>query len=270
MSKLGLSYSPQDEIKEVWRDFAQGKLYETDLMPAQRELEKSLKSATQNNQNRKNKLDRKIIVNRILKRGIDLTSTKVTSAMDSNDITGLIGEIIAEDFILTDKVEALFVKWHEHGTSKSKGIDLVVRRINNGNFDLILVEAKHSHKFSNAKRTIKHRFEEAIDEFEIEKTLLNLLGIINWMSITIEKLKAYSEDYQELEEKCIFLENKINDMSYMIQIVTCIDNDAYDGIIFKDLMKQITSDKDIGNPSKLTMELLRIKTLHHFTDSQLK
>lgn len=268
-TNLGLSYKPQDTIKPVWRDFAEGNLYETDVTSVQTNLQSSLALAIKNNLDRKNRPDRKSVLDRILKRGINLTSTQVTSTIDSNDITGLIGEIIAEDFVLKDGVEILFAKWREHGTSKSRGIDLIIRKINNGNHDLILVEAKHSHRFSNAKQTIKQRFEEAIDEFEIEKTLLNLLGITSNMSTTIAKIKAYGENFKELEEKCIFLEKKIYDINYMIQIISCIDNDAFNGIIFKDLMKQIDSDKDIGTPFKLVMELLKIKMLHDFTDSQL-
>ena len=261
--QLALKFQLVDHITKIWKDLARGLLHETDLSSSHDCLNELIKFAQNTKSERLELQERKRILTRITqRRQIVLNPQLPSSALDSNDIKGLIGEIIAEDYENMNGANPIFIKWKIHGTSKSQGIDIVVSKKNNSSEELILVEAKHVHTINpNVNQAIKKRIEEGIDEFQVEKTLLSLLRIIEKFSESIANSRASGGSSDALEQLCNFLEDKINNRDYRIEVIACADYDDCVKLEFKSTMKKINSTTDIGNPKELVLNVFEIKNL---------
>lgn len=125
-------------------------------------LDTALKLAIQKKQNNQTIKNSSSIITILRDSGIPVPVTN--NNLDNQEITGLIGEIISEDFLnQTTANEPFYIKWKENGTSKSNGIDMIFFENN----ELFLNESKHLHEQlkntvnyePNYKATIQKAFE---------------------------------------------------------------------------------------------------------------
>lgn len=264
--ELKMQYSLLDNVSSVWKNFAEGFLYESDLSSAADCLKKLVDYANQINFENKSH-SRMEVLDRIAKRGIQFSSRLDSTGSDTTEFLGLIGEMLTEDFILRNGFHFFYIKWRNKGTSKSKGIDMIAINNNEETKKFFLIEAKHVHKIAgDVANEIKRRFEDGIGEFDNEKTLYNLAGLSTEFSIAISKNRQFGLSTQELENNCKFLEQRMENKDYNIIIVTCIDKTKYNQTDFKKLMKNISSETDIGSILYLSLNVLKINLLEEKTN----
>ena len=149
---------------------------------------------------------------------------------DKNDSIGLVGEIIAEHFSVSRKYEILWAKWRAGGTSKSPGIDLVARIGRNSTSNLRLIESKHLHDELKGKNAvaciplIKVKLSDGIEEFDQDRTRLNLAGILRKMSKMIRHLKAAMSNPKAIERSHDFVRSSLAQNEYSSEIVASLDS----------------------------------------------
>ncbi len=255
-----------DKISPVWNGFADGFHYESDVSSSEDCLKKLIAFA--NTINHDNKAhSRQEVINRIMNRGIQFKSRLETSS-DTTEFLGLIGEIITEHFVKENGgLQEFYTKWRKKGTSKSRGIDMIAIKENNESAEFFLIEAKHLHSVSgNVSNDLKKRIEEGIGEFEHEKTIQSLAGISSEISSAIATIRQVGGNVDSLEKQCDFLEERMQKNDYVLIIVACIDKTKYGNTEFKKLMKNISSETDIGKIDFLEIDVVQINALDEKTN----
>lgn len=262
---IGMSYS---ELKKMKVLFGSGKglrLQTSPRIPKQK-FEEMIIEAHKIKKERKEAKFRSGIISRMKKRGIVLPYKLSYSTMDSNDIVGLIGEITTQDYVSRPEYDEVFIKWRRSGTSKSKGIDLVIHDTKND--DLILLEAKNSHfqiAHTKAEQVIKTKLEDALNQFEHEKTLISLTNLVSEISESRDTIRATGVDVTELDKLCKFINSKINFDSYKIHAFMIIDKNHSDDSVFTSAMSKINSSADLGTNRDILLHLIEIEDLDAMT-----
>ena len=261
--ELKIEYSILDRISPIWRNSV-GLIYKSDLSDTDDCLKKMVDFANQLNfESRAH--SRKTILDRVTKRGLRFDSRSYSRGSDTTELLGLIGEIIVEDFISRIGYSMFYTKWRIKGTSKSRGIDMIASDAEEPK-KIFLIEAKHIHNITdNLSYTIRKRFKDGIKGFDKEKTIFNLAGILGEFSDAISKHRQFMSSTQELEDKCIFLEQLMITGSYGIIIVVCIDKTKYNGVNFRKLMREISSETNVGLICYSSFNILKINLLDEKT-----
>jgi len=167
------------------------------------------------------------ILNDLSLRGI--TFEEKTPSYDEDDAVGLIGEILLTEIVTSLGCETVFVKWQVTGTAKSRGIDLVSSRNNNGLRDLVLMEAKHLHSAVKGRERgtcssiIRTRFADGLDEFKHERTLVNLASIIIGISRARRVARGMNGDRARLDEVFNLLLSGLSLENYELEVFVFID-----------------------------------------------
>jgi len=210
------------------------------------------------------------VIKNLSVRGIEIVEELVE--YDASDIVGLIGEIVLEDFATNPSMEPIFPKWRIGGTSKSRGIDLVARMKMNGQWVLILCEAKHIHKAAkNSRQELRHnliksRFRIGLDEFENEKTKINLLNIVMGLNDIIARGEAVKLDVELAKEYRNLISMGLANDRYQINVVVLIDAKYCDETLLDRSISELPIPVEVGGNRQITLTLLESHLIEKATD----
>ena len=210
------------------------------------------------------------VIRSLSERGLELVDE--LPGYDETDVVGLAGEIIVEDFVASLALESIFPKWQYTGTSKSSGIDLVARERSGEDWELVLYEAKHLHneiRSAGAKlchNLVRNKFKIGIDEFEIDKTKLNLASIMMKLGDYIRLGKATGSDVNKTKEyRDLISAGLINDR-YRVNVVVLVDAKYCNKSTFQQSVSNILNPLQIGESHSLTLTLIKSTFLEYVTD----
>lgn len=206
----------------------------------------------------------------LAQRGLRFVGKIIT--IDEDDIVGLIGEIVSEKFAESQGHEIIYPKWKISGSSKSRGIDLVVRTIQNDTWILILYESKHIHKSVKKIRTaltanrIRNRFKEGLNEFEYEKTLLTLARVLIQIRSNIRLLEAMGGNTDQISEYNSFLSESLVEELYDINVIIFVDIKHCDGNTFQESINKIEKPNYVGRNRRISLILIESDQLEETTN----
>lgn len=232
-------------------------------------LKKSMAEAAQVRRERRTSKTRKSLLESLRRAGINASSQ--TGLKDREDDIGLIGEIIVEHASTARKYEILWPKWKVGGTSKSPGIDVVAKAPRSTGSELRLVESKHLHDEIKGKTheacssAIKARFKDGIEEFDQNKTTLNIAGVAVQMGATIRKGRAAGLNVASLERSRDFVSSKLAQDEYAAEVVACVDSKYSTNTSLSMSVLQLQLPSSVGRHS-MNLALLACDFLEGVTD----
>ncbi len=169
---------------------------------------------------------------------IPVPQTQIT--LDDNEITGLVGEIITEKFVIEQNIgRSFYIKWREIGTSKSKGLDIVLQR----DSILLIVEAKHSHKrlksSGNHESILASIIDNAFKRNSDFHTALSLLRLYLRLRKTVQQDDAMHLPISEHEQRADLIKTSIRNNSFLTNASLIVDESVLSQIKFNDLVSKI-------------------------------
>ena len=200
-----------------------------------------------------------------------LPATTQTKLVDRNDSIGLIGEIIAEHMSTARKHETLWAKWKVGGTSKSPGIDLLTKFHRGSESNLRLIESKHIHDEIKGKHpsmcaaSIKGRLSDGLEEFDQDKTRLNLAGILIKMSKMIRYLRAANSSTTTIEQSHDFVNSSLLQDEYSSEVVTSLDSKYCTKSTLSPCVKDLQLPSSVGKHT-MNLTILACDSLEAITD----
>jgi hypothetical protein len=212
---------------------------------------------------------RKALVDAVKAVGIRVSAQ--TPLRDEEDQVGLVGEIVVENVSTSRNYQILWPKWEVGGTSKSPGIDLLVKAPGRVGLELRLVESKHLHEeVKGTSQTacvasIKGRFKDGIEEFDSNKTLLNIAGVVRQMSATIRTAGAMGSNVAALEQSRDFVRNSLSRDEYTAEVVACIDSKYCSDTTLSTSTHQLQRPSSVGSHS-VELAVLACESLEGLTD----
>ena len=233
-------------------------------------VQNHLEEAKQVKQERRNSSSRRAVIKSLAERRLHI-SEKLTG-YDKTDIVGLVGEIVSEDFLTSGSLEPIFLKWRYTGTSKSKGIDLVARNNPGKTVEVVLCEAKHPHdeirdlKIERCHSLIGSKFRLGIDEFEHEKTLLNLASILIHLGTVVRLEKAISSNASLAQEHYAFISECLRKDSYCIYVLAVVDARYCNADTLDRCTIGILDPAEINSSHPVTLTLIQSGGLEQTTD----
>jgi len=192
--------------------------------------------------------------------------------IDEADLVGLIGEILSEKYSESKGHEILYPKWKISGSSKSRGIDLVVRTLENDEWVLILCESKHIHKSVKTIRPelsanrIRARFREGLNEFEYEKTLLTLARIMMSTGSDIRRIEAMGGNTDQVTDFNSFLSECLADELYDINVIIFVDIKRCDKNTFQESINKIEEPIHVGKNRRVSLFVIESENLEKTTN----
>jgi len=221
-------------------------------------------------QERRRSSSRAAVIKSLFERGLEVVDE--LTGYDENDVVGLTGEIIMEDFVINLALEPIFPKWRYTGTSRSPGIDLVARERSGGDWELVLYEAKHLHneiRSAGAElchNLVRNKFKIGIDEFELDETRLNLASIMMKLGDYIRLGEATGSDVSSTKEyRNLISAGLINDR-YRVNVVVLVDAKYCSRSTFRQSVSNISNPLQIGESHSLTLTLAESTYLEELTD----
>ncbi len=172
---------------------------------------------------------------------------------DRTDVTGLIGEMMAEWHSQLRKCNMLWVKWRIGGTSKSNGIDLIARIRRGSDWQLRLIESKHLHTEAKGVShreccmAIRNRFLDGIGGFDHDNTISNLAGVVILMGRNIQLNRAAGRDTREAEESRDFVQSRLAQNGYACEVVVIIDSKYCDDKSLSESVKDLQYPTNVGD-----------------------
>jgi len=213
---------------------------------------------------------RRAVIKSLLERGLKVIED--LPGYDETDLVGLAGEIITEDFVINLAHKPIFPKWRYTGTSKSLGIDLVAREQTGEEWELVLYEAKHLHnEIRNAgaelcHNLVRNKFKIGIDEFELDKTRLNLASIMMKMGDFIRLGEATGSDVSSTREFRNLISAGLKNDRYRVQAVVLVDAKYCSESTFRRSVSNIAKPLQVGESHFSTLTLIESKYLEKLTD----
>jgi len=208
-----------------------------------------------------------ILLKSLEKRGFALMNP--LPLIDEDDIVGLIGEMLVKEIAVQRGFEPVFVKFEATGSSKSRGIDLVVRRFDR-TWELTLVEAKHLHQAVKGKSKadspaeIRKRFNDGLDEFEHERTIANIALIIIALIHAARTARGAAAEVPGLDAKISFLIGRLMMEDYSLEVATCIDSKYCEQTTLDVATQSILKREEVG-PHEVRFCLLKTDGLELYT-----
>lgn len=221
-------------------------------------------------QERRRNRNRRAVIKSLFERGLEIVDE--LPGYDETDVVGLTGEIVMGDFIVNLTLEPIFPKWRYTGTSKSSGIDLVARERSGEDWDLILYEAKHLHneiRSAGAKlchNLVRNRFKIGIDEFELDKTKLNLANLLMKLGDFIRLGEATGSDVSLTNEYRNLISAGLKNDRYRVNVVALVDAKYCNRLTFGQSVSNISYPLQIGESHSLTLTLIESTYLEEVTD----
>jgi hypothetical protein len=235
----------------------------------QQALKGSMMEATGVYRERHASLTRKTLIANLHSSG--LPATTQSRLVDRNDSIGLIGEIITEHLSTARKHEILWAKWKVGGTSKSPGIDLLTKIHRGSQSNLRLIESKHIHDEIKGKApsqctsSIKGRLIDGLEEFDQDKTRLNLAGILMKMSKIIRYLKAANSSATIIEQSHDFVNSSLLQDEYSSEVVTSVDSKYCTNSTLSPSVKDLQLPSSVGKHT-MNLTILACDSLEATTD----
>jgi len=192
--------------------------------------------------------------------------------IDKNDVVGLIGEILSETYAKSQDYEMIYPKWKVSGSSKSRGIDLVARSFEHNEWVLILCESKHIHEEVKNIRNelsasrIRNRFNEGLNEFEFEKTLLSLARIIIKIGDNIRLGETMGGNVDRYNEYKTFLSKCLADNDYDIHVIVFIDLMHCDDKTFMKSIATIAKPIQVGESHYVVLTVIESENIEAATN----
>jgi hypothetical protein len=218
---------PQWE-KVIWTGSGRAQSFKAEINPELKgRLIQGFNTAIRSRQEKLNSVNAGTLLESLKRRGFVVSSP--LPVYDQDDVTGLVGEILTKEVLVMRGFEPLSSKFEASGTSKSRGIDLVMRKFVR-RWELRLIEAKHLHKAMKEKATsdspaeIRRRFSDGLDEFERDRTLVNLALVIIPLVHAARNARSTGASMADLESKIDFLISKLKDEDYTLEVAVCIDS----------------------------------------------
>ena len=254
----------------LWQGAGEGNFYDA-IMDDEfgKSLKINIEEAIRIKQERQTNRSRIAVINNLSERGLNFVNE--LSGYDQNDLIGLIGEIVTDDFIINLSLETIFPKWRYTGTSKSRGIDLVARERIGEEWKLMLYEAKHLHdEIRNSaeklyNNLLRGKFENGIDEFESEKTKLNLAYVKMKLGDFIRLGEATGTDVDIVKEHWSLISVGLREDRYRINIVVLADDEYCKDETLQSIFKISNPTMEEGNHF-LTLTLIKTIHLEKMTD----
>jgi hypothetical protein len=190
------------------------------------------------------------------------------SIRDRNEITGLIGEIVIEEYLAIGSFGLNFYsKFRKRGTSKSRGIDL----INNKGRKLILVECKHPHEpLAQISSDFEAIIGSVIDNSYIpcsqENNALRLAAIRIQFEEERQIARARGQPITTIDADIIILEDCMKKGNY--EVISCIlvDKKVLTSLDLSVLETKIHYDSFPPFTSLITTIVLALQDLHGLTE----
>lgn len=160
--------------------------------------------------------------------------------LDANEITGLVGEIITEKFMIEQNMGiSFYIKWREIGTSKSRGLDIILQRDN----VLLIVEAKHSHTrlkpLGNHELILASIIDNAFKRNSDFHTILSLLRLYLRLQKSVQQFEAMHLDISKLVQRANFLKISIKNNLFLTNASLVVDDLVLSQIKFDNLVSKI-------------------------------
>lgn len=228
-----------------------------------------VKEAIRVKQERRRENSRRAVVRSLLGRGLEIVDE--LSGYDENDLIGLIGEIVINDFVVNLGIEPILPKWRYTGTSKSSGVDLVGREKLGNAWELALYEAKHLHDEVRNTETecytlIRGKFKIGIDEFESEKTKLDLASILIQLGEFIRVGEATKSDTSSTKEYRDFISSSLKDDRYRVNVVALVDTMYCNETTLEQSISKISSPLEVGKNHLVLLNLIEAESLEKTTN----
>jgi hypothetical protein len=228
-----------------------------------------VKEAIRVRQERRKENGRRAVVKSLHERGVEITDQ--LSGLDENDLIGLIGEIVTNDFVVSLDIEPILPKWQYTGTSKSSGIDFVGREKLGHMWELTLYEAKHLHDEAKNAQTecytlIRAKFRIGIDEFEDEKTKLNLANVLIQLGKFIRFGEANKSDTSLAKKHKDFISSSLKNDRYRANVVALVDAKYCSETTFEQSVSQISSPLEVGKNHLVRLNLIKAEYLEKTTN----
>lgn len=210
------------------------------------------------------------VIKSLSERGLEIVD-KLTG-YDENDVVGLTGEIVMEDFIVDLSFEPVFPKWRYSGTSKSRGIDLVARKRFGDDWELVLYEAKHLHDEIRNQRaelchnSIRSRFKTGMEGFELDKTRFDLANILGKMGDSIRLSEAAGSDATLIREYRNLISEGLSKDSYSVNVVAFADAKHCNDTTFQRSVTEIPIPLQVGRNHSANLTLIESAHLEETTE----
>jgi hypothetical protein len=193
------------------------------------DLDRSLKEAQRIKQDRIGNAARKKIIKNIHKRAIVIVDKLEDTYLDSNDVTGLIGEMMLEDMSSFHNQISICPKWRKTGSSKSKGLDLICSNDLGSLQRVVVKESKHLHdEISNSASqnyvVIKSKCVEAIEQSDVNHVLCSLTDVITRFGDNLTFLAATHQDTTTTKKSYDLLENALRECNFELWIAVFVDD----------------------------------------------
>jgi hypothetical protein len=233
----------------------------------QAKVHQEMRTASKTKQERLTSSSAAGILNNLARRGI--TIEKAHSTYDEDDAVGLIGEILLTEIAISLGYEPIFVKWRISGSTKSRGIDLVSR--NKTSRQVILMEAKHLHSSVKGKERgtcssqIRTRFVDGLDEFEHERTLVNLASIIATVSTARRVEEGTEGNRLHLDEVFNFLLSSLRLENYDLETQVFIDAKYCADETLSESVGSIGNPTEVGD-HRISLTLVQTKHLESVSE----
>jgi hypothetical protein len=232
-------------------------------------LTSQIKEAIRVKQERRRESSRRELLKSLRDRGCEIAEE--LPGYDENDLVGLIGEIVINDFAVNLGVEPILPKWHYTGTSKSSGIDFVGREKLGDMWELALYEAKHLHDEVRNTKTecytlIKGKFRIGLDEFESEKTELDLASILLQLENSIRLCKAIESDASSIQEYRAFISSSLQNNRYRLNVVALVDTEYCSETTFEQSISKMPNPLEVGKNHPVSLNLIKAKSLEKTTN----
>jgi len=254
----------------LWKGIGTGHYYHIDINGEFRIFVKNqVKEAIHVKQERIVENSRRAVLKSLRERGIEIADQ--LSGYDENDLIGLIGEIVINDFAVDIGIEPILPKWQYTGTSKSSGIDFVGREKHGDAWELILCEAKHLHgevrnEEAECHTLIRAKFRAGIDEFEDEKTKINLANIIIQLGKFIRFGEANESNTSTAKEHKDFISSSLKNDQYRVNVVALVDTEYCNETTLEQSVSKISIPLEVGKNHLVLLSLIRGESLEKTTD----
>ena len=133
--------------------------------------------------------------------GARVPSPKGPTPVDRDDLDGLLGEIVSELYHTKAGDVPFYAKWRDTGTSKSRGVDLIVER----DGGLSSIECKHTHvsaaRSTDTAQTLLRVLRRGLSQHTDTRTSMFLASLYIRYGNQIRLLDASDMDARQVRKK---------------------------------------------------------------------
>jgi len=233
-------------------------------------LMNNLEEAKQIKNEKRNERSLYHVIRDISLRGVILIGQIIE--IDKKDLVGLTGEILTEFFIHNQDLELIYSKWRFSGSSKSRGIDLIAREKESGEWFVVLFESKHIHdevkgiKIERIPSIIRNKYRLGIDEFEVEKTMLSIARLTMQIGEDIRRGESMGGNVTLFKRNKDLLSKCLDYDDFQVRVIVFIDKKYFMRDTFYNSIDLIQKPIHLGERRRVMLMLVESKSLEEITD----